>query len=264
MLPTERREIAQELLLFESSGSDDLEMLTDNKLRWARMTLWTPWVDAMLYSDFVERVDADLQEILGDELPFTITGNPAMLMRISKAVIISMARSYAVALLVITPIMILMIGSLRRGLTSMIPNLLPVYLILSLMGWFDLPLDVANMLMGAIVIGLAVDDTIHFMHRFNRYLAETGNPRLAVHRTLATTGAAMLVTSLVLAAGFAVLLTATMAPVACLGLLCGAAAIIAFLADVILAPALLVIVTRPGTQEAAASTRPWIAFSTRT
>ena len=54
-LPRERPLIAQELLLFENSGSDDLEDVTDTRFETARMTIRTPWVDAMLYPDFLDR-----------------------------------------------------------------------------------------------------------------------------------------------------------------------------------------------------------------
>jgi predicted RND superfamily exporter protein len=102
----------------------------------------------------------------------------------------------------------------------------------------------STLLIGGIIIGLAVDDTIHFMHRFNRYYEETGDPYRAVRETLETTGVAMLFTSVVLTAGFLVLTVAYMVAVAAFGFLCGFATMIAFLADVTLAPALMILVTR--------------------
>jgi hypothetical protein len=140
--------------------------------------------------------------------------------------------------------MIFLLGSLRRGLLSMAPNLAPVVVTLGVMGWLDIPLDMSTLLIGGIVIGLAVDDTIHFMHGFNRRLAATGNPGRAVRETLATTGAAMLFTSIVLTAGFLVFTLAYMGNIVSFGLLCGVATVVAFLADVTLAPALVILVTR--------------------
>jgi predicted RND superfamily exporter protein len=83
-----------------------------------------------------------------------------MFSRIFENVIVTLARSYAFALMIITPLTILLIGG--------------------------------------VVIGLAVDDTIHFMYKFNRYFEESGDARWAVHETLVTTGSALLFTSLVL------------------------------------------------------------------
>ncbi len=244
VLPQDRALIAQELLLFENSGSDDLEEITDSRFSEARVTVRTPWVDAMLYPAFLERLTRDLREILGEALPFELTGGVVMFTGIFNAVIISMARSYLFALGVILPLLVLLVGSLRRGLAAMIPNLIPVYLVLCLMGALDIPLDASTLLMGGVVIGLAVDDTIHFMHQFNRYYELTGDPRAAVHQTLATTGSALLFTSLVLSLGFCVFLFAYMRNSVWFGLLGSFAAAVAFLADVLVAPALMVLVTR--------------------
>ena len=78
-----------------------------------------------------------------------------------------MFRSYAVALLIITPLMMLLIGSLRGGLASMLPNLGPIILVLGFVGWGGLHFDLFTLLIGSIAIGLAVDDTIHFMHNYS-------------------------------------------------------------------------------------------------
>ena len=169
--------------------------------------------------------------------------------------IITMARSYAIALVVITPLLVLLIGSLRRGFFGMIPNLIPVFLTLALMGWLSIPLDASTLLVGGIIIGVAVDDTIHFMHKFNRYYEETGDARLAVRETLLTTGSALLFTSLVLAGGAFVFLFGYMLTGKYFGLLFGFATIVAFLADVILGPALMVLVTRWEDRSAAAKAR---------
>jgi hypothetical protein len=155
-----------------------------------------------------------------------------------------MLRSYAFALLVITPLMMLLLGSLRRGLVSMVPNLIPVVAVLGLMGWLGIPLDSTTMMVGAMVIGIAVDDTIHFMHKFQGYFDETGDLETAVGETLRTTGSALLFTSLVLALGFSVFALGEMSNVRVFGLLLSFASVVAFLADLLVAPALLTVVER--------------------
>jgi hypothetical protein len=62
----------------------------------------------------------------------------------------------------------------------MIPNFLPILMGLGLMGALDLPLDMMSMLVGSIALGLAVDDTVHFLHNFRRYFDETGSVSKAV------------------------------------------------------------------------------------
>ena len=88
------------------------------------------------------------------------------------------------------------------------------------MGGFGIPLDMSTTLIGGIVIGLAVDDTIHFMHRFNRHYDQTGDPERAVRETLETTGTAMLFTSVVLTAGFLIFTLAYMRNIVSFGVLC--------------------------------------------
>jgi hypothetical protein len=163
--------------------------------------------------------------------------------RAMSAMTTSLARSYLFALAVITPLMILLIGRLRVGLLSMIPNLLPVVGILGVMGLCGIPLDASNIIIGSLVIGLAVDDTIHFMYRFQGDYEESGEVREAVRRTLSTTGSALLFTSVVLTAGFLVLAGfGSMLNILVFGLFTALGIVIAFIADVFVAPALLVLV----------------------
>ena len=243
-VPRERALVAQELLLFENAGADDLEDVVDSTFRTARITLRVPWLDAMVYPALLEDLKTRLQEVLGDGVAVEITGLVPVLSQTFRAMLSSMVRSYLLALLIIAPLMVLLIGHLTRGLLSTLPNLAPVVAVLGYMGWAGVAVDGLTMMVGAIVIGLAVDDTIHFMHNFRRYYEQTGDPREAIHRTLATTGRALLVTSLVLAAGFFTFAGAYMKSVQVFGLLSGAAVLMAFLANVVLAPALMVLATR--------------------
>ena len=132
----------------------------------------------------------------------------------------------------------------------MIPNLAPVVVVLGYMGWSSLPVDGLTMMVGAIVIGLAVDDTIHFMHNFRRYYERGGDARAAIRLTLQTTGRALLVTSLVLAAGFFTYVGAYMTNVRLFGLLAGGAVLVAFVSNVVLSSALMVLATRASPRSA--------------
>ncbi len=242
VIPASREAVAQELLLFENSGSDDTEEWVDSEYRMTRLNLRVPFVDALLFPKFLEDVDELLERRLAGVADYQITGLMTLLATIFDSVIVSMGRSYAFAIGIITPLMMLLLGSLRRGLVSMIPNLLPIVSVLAVMGWLGLPLDMTTMLVGAMVIGIAVDDTIHFMHKFHRYFEETGDLEGAVRETLRTTGSALLFTSLVLTAGFSVFGLSEMTNIRIFGLLSAFAAVVAFLADLLVAPALLSVV----------------------
>ena len=241
-VPDTREAVAQELLLFENSGSDDTEELVDSQFQMTRLNVRVPFVDALLFPEFIRAVEGVLEHRVGDRADYQVTGLMALLATIFDAVIVSMGRSYAFAIAVITPLMMLLLGSLRRGLVSMVPNLLPIVAVLGVMGWLGLAIDTTTMLIGAMVIGIAVDDTIHFMHKFHRYFEETGDLERAVQETLRTTGSALLFTSLVLMAGFAIFGLSEMTNIRIFGLLSAFAAGVAFLADLLIAPALLAVV----------------------
>jgi len=242
-IPQDKKLIAQELLLFENSGSDDMEDFTDSQLSKARLMIKMPFKDAVAYSNFLDIIKKHFQKSYAD-VKITITGMTTLLFRTVTNAINSMAKSYLYALVVITILMILLIGRLRIGLLSMIPNLSPIIITLGLMGWFKIPMNLFTMLVGNIAIGLAVDDTIHFMHNFRRYFEETGDAKIAVMETLHTAGRAMLVTSCVLSIGFFIFMFATMDNLFHFGLLTGFTIIMALIADYFIAPALMVIVNK--------------------
>jgi len=168
-----------------------------------------------------------------------MTGLMPLLFRTMNAVMISMAESYILAFCVVAGLMVLLIGSLRLGLVSMIPNLLPIALALGLMGALAMPLDTFTLLIGSIALGLAVDDTIHFMHNYRRYLEQTGDSREAIRHTLDTAGRAMLLTTLVLSTGFLIFTLSSMNNIFNFGILTAFAIAMALVADFLLAPALM-------------------------
>ena len=134
--------------------------------------------------------------------------------------------------------------SLRLGLLSMIPNITPIVIALALMVVLNIPLDMFSLLIGSIVIGLAVDDTVHFMHNFRRYYNKTHNAAEAVRHTFLTTGRALAVTTIVLSLGFFVYMFATMLNIIHFGLIAGIAISLALVANFLLAPALMVLFVR--------------------
>ena len=150
--------------------------------------------------------------------------------------------SYLIAGVVITLLMIILLADIRLGLWSMIPNFLPILAGLGLMGLLDLPLDAMSILVGSIAIGLAVDDTVHFMHNFRRYQHIHQDIKVAVEKTLTSTGRAMLLTTINLSAGFFIFTFSSMNILFSFGLITGLAIMIALLGDFILAPAMMALI----------------------
>jgi len=245
-IPDNKPLIAQELLLFENSGSDDLEDFVDSGFSQARFTIKMPWVDSMLYGDFIDDIKTRFHAQFGDDSKVVATGMIALLSRTMSATILTLSDSYLIAAVVITVMMILLIGNVRMGLVSMIPNLTPIILTIGLMGWLDLPMDLFTILIGSIAIGLAVDDTIHFMHNFRRYHLRTGDVAEAVRLTLTSAGRAMLVTTAVLSIGFFLYMFSSLSNLFNFGLLTGFTIIMALLADFFIAPALMAAMDKRG------------------
>jgi predicted RND superfamily exporter protein len=242
-IPEDKDLVAQELLLFENSGSDDMEDFVDSQFSKANLVMKVPYDDAVAYAKFLERIREHFDTTYPD-VKVTLTGMGEILFRTMANAANSMVISYTYALIVITFCMVLLIGKMRIGFLSMIPNLAPILITLGLMGFFQIELNLFTMLVANIAIGLAVDDTIHFMHNFRRYFEQSGDAELAVRETLHTAGRAMLVTSCVLSIGFLVFTFAEMNNVSKFGLLTGTAIVLALLADYFISPALMVVVNR--------------------
>jgi predicted RND superfamily exporter protein len=189
----------------------------------------------------MREIETRFNETLGPDVTVTATGIMSLFSRTLNAAMWAAAKSYVIAFGLITLMMILLIGNLRLGLAAMLPNLAPIAVAMGFMWWAGIPLNMFTMLVGSIAIGLAVDDTVHFMHNFRRYFAQSGDVREAIHHTLHTAGRAMLVTSIVLSIGFYIYMFASMHNVIQFGFLVGSAILLALLADFLLAPALMVL-----------------------
>ena len=245
-LPESRELTAQELILFEGSGSDDLKSFTDNSFQKARFSMLEPAEDSFLYVKYTDRV----QQYLSRQFPdasVTLTGKVYLFAQLVSRAITTMARSYSISLVVITLLMIAMIGKVRIGLLSMLANVAPILYVLGLMGMNDIPFDLSTMLIGSLVLGIVVDDTIHFFHHFQRAFDRIGQVEPAVRETLLSTGRAMFITSMVLSSGFFMFMAASLVTTARFGIICGCAVLFALLADFFMVPALLALVYRKKT-----------------
>ena len=243
VIPDERRVIAQELLLFENSGSDDLELVVDSQFRMARVSAKGEHADGNAYLEYLDFHAPKLREI-AEDLSFDLTGLLHLNAYVVRLVLDTATESYLTAFLLITPIMILFIGSIRTGIVSMAPNLIPILIVMGVMGWAQVRLDVFTVLIGGIALGLVVDDTLHILHGFRRHYAESHDFDASIAETMQTSGRAVMFTTAVLTAGFAIYGLATAGSVVAFGLLTALAVFLAFFLDLLLTPALLALVYR--------------------
>ena len=248
-IPENEKLIPQELLLFENSGSDDLEDVIDSQFRVARITLKVPWLDALLYSPFIQDVENRFKAEFegkrlegGEEITVTVTGIMSLLGTIFYASIYSAAQSYGIALVLITVLMVVIIGEIRMGLISMVPNLGPILVVLGIIGWFSIPLNMFTMLVASIAIGLSVDNTIHFMYNFRKYYLTSNDIAEATHNALNTTGRALLTTTVVLSIGFFIFMFSSMRNLFEFGLFTGLVIVLALASNFFITPAILTLV----------------------
>jgi predicted RND superfamily exporter protein len=156
----------------------------------------------------------------------------------------SLFRSQILTIGVVFLAILLMFAILFRNLKmaglALIPNVFAAGLVLGLMGWLKIPLDLMTITIAAISIGIAVDDTIHYIHRFTNEFRKDRDYWAAVNRSHATIGRAMYYTTITITLGFSILALSNFVPTIYFGLLAGFAMLTALLADLTLLPLLIV------------------------
>ena len=134
----------------------------------------------------------------------------------------------------------LLFRDIRLAGIAIVPNVFAALLVLGLMGWLSIPLDLMTITIAAISIGIAVDDTIHYVHRFTREFGKDHDYWAAVSRSHASIGRAMYYTSVTVTLGFSILALSDFVPTIHFGLLTGFAMLIALVANLTLLPLLIV------------------------
>lgn len=142
--------------------------------------------------------------------------------------------------LAILGMFIVLFRSIRMALTAIVPNVVSTVIILGLIGWLAIPLNLMTITIAAITVGIAVHDTIHYIHRFTHEFAADRDYWAAIHRCHRTIGRAMYYTSVTIMLGFSILSLSQFMPTIQFGLLTGAAMLVALLANMTLLPVLIV------------------------
>jgi len=132
--------------------------------------------------------------------------------------------------------------SVKIALIAIFPNLLSVGAVLGFMGWARIPLDMMTITIAAISVGISVDDTIHYIHRFKKEFARDGNYLASMHRCHGSIGYAMYYTSVTIIIGFSILILSNFIPSIYFGLLTGLAMAIALVAALTLLPQLIIFI----------------------
>jgi len=237
-IPDNAAQVAQLLVL---NGDTTFEEYLDQPQRWARVVARFDEHSSVALDELYARLDAELAARFpaAEGWRTAATGNS----RIDADMVIQLVHSQATGLLVasalIFGLMFLMFRSLRTGLVSLAPNLLPIATNLGLMGWLGIRLDASTVMISTVALGIAVDDTVHFLQHLRARLGVHGDLERAVRETFHTKGPAIIWTSIVISLGFCVVLVSSFSPTRNFGLLICVAMLAALLADLVLLPALL-------------------------
>jgi len=238
-LPAKADLLAQYLTLIE--GNDLYQRYVRRGGKLGRFSLRVKMIGSEILAQKVPEIDHYREteiETPGFSLPGT--GMVPLMNRMERFLMRSQLESFGLALAVISAMMMLVLRSVRLGVFGMIPNLVPILITLGVMGVAGIRLDIGTVMIASVVLGLVVDDSIHLLARIQRNLAASGAELgEAVDTSIREVGRPILVTSLVLAAGFWSLLFASFQPNIYFGLLAGVTILTALVADLVLLPAIL-------------------------
>ncbi len=236
ILPKRRDLLAQYLLLY---GGTELEHFLDQDQTWARISARTPVHSSEQLNHKMRELYTYLGQVFKDGgVQYRITGKTYLVNRVVDEIVRSQTESLSIAAVLIFGLMFVVLRSLKIGFLSVPPNVFPILANLGFMGLVGIPLNTATATISAVAIGIAVDDTIHFLVRYQE-ARKNLDPIEAVREALRSKGLAAITTSLVLVIGFCILLVSRFIPTVQFGLLCAIVMIWALLADLFLLPALI-------------------------
>jgi predicted RND superfamily exporter protein len=237
IIPGTISEIAQQLFIVE--GSEDFEALFSEDYSKGRITARVEMDKSQDVSHRMPEIKQRIKDIFSDSYKVTPTGILYLMNRTEHYLLTTSIKSFLLAFVVISIVIIIMIRSLRLGILAMIPNLMPILFTIALMPVLNIPLDVGTTLIAAIALGLVVDDTIHFLSRLKSEREKTNNIKIVINKGIQSTGRPIIYTSIVLSLGFLTLVFASFSPLINFGILSAIVVLLAVVFDLFVLPALL-------------------------
>lgn len=201
-IPDTEDEVAQMMLLYENAGGTESEYWMDYDYRRLRLM-----VEMSNYnSGEAERELADIERRAAEMFPgarVTAVGNLPQFTTMMQYLVRGQIQSFLISVLIIGVILMIVFQSVRIGLIGLIPNLFPAICVGGYMGWSGIPLDMMTACIIPMMLGMAVDDTIHFINHAKLEYDRTGRYRIAIRRTFRVVGVAIVTTSVITSAVFA-------------------------------------------------------------
>ena len=246
-IPDSQIAVSQLLYLFNSSNPEERRALVSDDYSKSHISVQLKNAGSNEYKEFFKDIQRDINKEfngLKDRYPnikVQITGSFALMMRLADDISKNQFKSLAIAAVVISLLLMITLGSFQAGVMSIIPNLIPASLAFGLMGLLGVPLDTDTLMIAPLIIGIAVDDTIHFISHYRMSLAQNHNMKLALVETIKEVGQAVTFTTLILGCGFLMLTFSDYLGLAKIGTFGSLAIFVALLCDLLFFPALIMI-----------------------
>jgi len=232
--------IAEYLFMFRQSTSDEvLNKLVTNDSSCARVSARLGVAGAGEQLSLVGDLDGFVGKTIEGRLDYELTGEAMRIAEQIRLLIRSLAESFGFLVVAIGLLMLWQQRSVKAGLLAMIPNILPVLLTIGVMGAIGMSLNYATIMITSIAIGIAVDDTIHFLVRYRRERQNDPDRTRAVEHAILHSGRAMAFTSITIAAGCGLFVFSDFAPTRTFGFLMAFTMLMALLADLVVLPYLI-------------------------
>lgn len=247
IIPDKEATVSQTLFLFNQSNPDDRRKLVSDNFDKSHISVRLYNAGSYEYAKTWDAMRQDINQsvaVLRGKYPtaeVSITGVLALMMQGADYLTRSELQSFGLALILISVILLLLFGSLKAGAIALIPNLIPAILAYGALGLLGKPLDITTMMIAPIIIGIAVDDTVHFIMRYRNEVIVDGNIRRALHTTITDTGQSIVFTTMILGLGFGVMAFASGTGMANLGLFGSMAILVGLLNDLFFLPAMILV-----------------------
>ena len=191
-------------------------------------------------NELLNKINNDLREIIKNkETTYQLSNLMVLYNNMLQSLFDSQVSTLGFTILVLFIMFLILFKSIKVALIALISNIIPISVIFGIMGWLNIPLDVMTITIAAIAIGIGVDDTIHFIHRFKDEFKIDHDYINAMRRSHQSIGFAMYYTSLVIILGFSILVLSNLIPTIYFGLLTVVTMISVLAADLLLLPKLL-------------------------
>lgn len=249
-IPDESQLLSQTLFLFENANPKDRRQLVSDDYRLVRVGVNSINLGSVKGLELMEEIDRYIESNLKvlvaqyPDLKVTTTGQLPLQLKLMDYISWAQVKSFGIALGTISIILLIVLGSLKIGIIAIIPNLLPIITAFGVMGYFGIPLDVHTLLVVPIIIGIAVDDTIHFLTHFRLEFQFSQDVKQAILHAYREAGQAIVFTSLVLSIGFLVFTFSSNLGFSYFGILSALSILMATVSDLILLPSLLYLTNR--------------------